>query len=129
VWRISALMASSFRLRSTPWMRKNRLDLLRRSFAVLGPLHSDAELLQEFWADAGFPSMASRFWERGSPSCSGERPMPPRLITPAPILGRLTFPPAPGITTSLRVVRHYRNGALRRLKVRPVNVWASRPAH
>ncbi|KAM0911825.1 hypothetical protein ACQ4PT_013188 [Festuca glaucescens] len=33
---------------------------------------SDAERLQLFWADAGFPSPASRVWERGSSSTSGE---------------------------------------------------------
>ena len=33
---------------------------------------TEAELRQEFWADAGFPTPKSRFWERGSPSSEGE---------------------------------------------------------
>lgn len=28
----------------------------------------DKELLDEFWADVGFPSPSSRFWERRTPS-------------------------------------------------------------
>jgi hypothetical protein len=33
---------------------------------VRRPTKSDEELLAEFWADAGFPSPSSRFWERRS---------------------------------------------------------------
>ncbi|KAI5021458.1 hypothetical protein ZWY2020_058188 [Hordeum vulgare] len=34
---------------------------------------SEAELIQEFWDDAGFPTPASRFWEAGTPATSGEQ--------------------------------------------------------
>ncbi|KAE8771686.1 hypothetical protein D1007_56408 [Hordeum vulgare] len=33
---------------------------------------TDAEIVQQFWIDAGFPTPASRFWERRSPSPAGE---------------------------------------------------------
>ena len=36
------------------------------------PIRTDQELIQEFWVDVGYPSPASRFWERSSPSNPGE---------------------------------------------------------
>ena len=44
------------------------------SSIVRRPPRSDVELRQEFWTDAGFPTSASRFWERRSPSNVGENP-------------------------------------------------------
>ncbi|KAI4968503.1 hypothetical protein ZWY2020_045833 [Hordeum vulgare] len=33
---------------------------------------SDEEVAQDFWADIGYPTLASRVWERPSTRCSGE---------------------------------------------------------
>ena len=33
---------------------------------------SDEELAEEFWADIGYPTPASRVWERPSPRCAGD---------------------------------------------------------
>ena len=44
----------------------------RSSPSVSRPVLSDAELIDAFWTDAGFPSPSSRVWERGSASGAGE---------------------------------------------------------
>ena len=51
-------------------------EVSRRSTSPISrrPRRTDAELRQEFWADAGFPTPASWFWERGSTSGDGENP-------------------------------------------------------
>jgi hypothetical protein len=43
-----------------------------RSPEIRRPRKTDDELLAEFWADAGFPSPSSRFWERQSTPGSGK---------------------------------------------------------
>lgn len=42
------------------------------SEAKLRRKKTDAELLQEFWDDVGFPMPASRMWEKGGSSSDGE---------------------------------------------------------
>uniref|UniRef100_A0ACD5TBC5 Uncharacterized protein n=1 Tax=Avena sativa TaxID=4498 RepID=A0ACD5TBC5_AVESA len=47
---------------------------------------SDEELRQDFWKEIGYPTLASRFWERGTPSSSQQRSPP--LFPSSPVARR-----------------------------------------